>query len=437
MEVLGDEQRRLAALSPGKGISVAAVFNAAYRRLTPMAQRVYGLLGLEPSAGQVSLDLLRHLSGFSEDEVRVAMDELIAAKLAEEPFVDRYLVREWIREHTPTTLEAREREQLSLESFGYYREGLLAAEDVVAGLRGWLQLFFPDVTVRPGHIAASKDTEAAWRWLETERPNLLACVKFAAKRKQHDDVMLLNLLLFPLYEKGKYDNDLLLASEFGIDAAVATGNHGLHSVLCSQRGYAYRNRQELDKAAAEFIRAVELASLVHLDVAEGTALEGLGLTRFDQGDVPGAQDALRRNRVIAAASGDDRRLAIAGMLLARIEHPDLAFPLLDEADTLFAKVPQDESVNLAKVATCRGTKLIEAGRYDEAAEPLNHALRVMKEHHRWFDRAIILEALGDLARAQNDADHARELYQEAQRIYQTREFHAQAEHLRRKLNDLG
>lgn len=108
------------------------------------------------------------------------MDELIASKLAEEPFVDRYLVREWIRKHTPTTLEAWERERLSMESFRYYRAGLLAAEEAVAGQRGWLQLFFPDATVWPGHVAADRDT--AWRWLETERANLLACIEFAARK---------------------------------------------------------------------------------------------------------------------------------------------------------------------------------------------------------------------------------------------------------------
>ncbi|WP_328607312.1 NB-ARC domain-containing protein [Amycolatopsis sp. NBC_00345] len=433
VEALRDEQRRLSVLSPGTGISVAAVFNAAYRRLKPVERRVYGLLGLEPSTGQVSLDLLKHLTGLPVDEVRAAMDELIASKLAEEPFADRYLVREWIRKHTPTTLETPERELLSTKSFQFHREVLLAAEDVVAGRRGWRQLFFPEVTVRPDHLAADRD--AAWRWLEAERANLLACIEFAAKKKWHNEVLLMNLLLFPLYEKGKHDNDLLLASDFGIDAAVATGNQGVHSVIRSQRGYAYRDRWELDKAAAEFTEAVDLARLVNLDIAEGTALEGGGLTLFDQGDTPGAQDALRRNHVIATASGDDRRLAIADMLLARVEHPERAFPLLDEAARLFAGMQQDESVNLAKVATCRGMKLIEAGRYGDAAEPLNYALLVMEERNRWFDRAVALEALGDLARAQGAPDRARESYREALRIYETRRFDVQADHLRRKLDD--
>lgn len=159
------------------------------------------------------------------------------------------------------------------------------------------------------------------------------------------------------------------------------------------------------------------------------------LTLFDQGDTPGAQDALRRNHAIAAASGDDRRLAVADMLLARVEHPDRALPLLDEAARLFARVPQDESVNLAKVATWRGKKLIEAGRYDDATEPLNWALQVLEEHSRWFDRAVALEVLGDLAHAHGNPEPARELYQHALRIYQTRQFNAQAEHLRRKLED--
>lgn len=55
-------------------------------------------------------------------------------------------------------------------------------------------------------------------------------------------MLLLNLLLFPLYEKGKCGEDLLRASEFGIDAAVATANPGIRSVIHSQRGYAYRDR---------------------------------------------------------------------------------------------------------------------------------------------------------------------------------------------------
>jgi tetratricopeptide (TPR) repeat protein len=433
VEALRDEQRRLQVLSLGTGISVAAVFNAAYRRLKPMEQRVYGLLGLEPGTDQVSLDLIRYLTDLSADEVRATMDELIAGKLAEEPFVDRYLVREWTRDHTPTTLETWERTLLSTRKFRYYHDGLLAAEEVVAGLQGWRQLFFPDLTVCPDRLAADQDT--AWEWLEAERANLLACIEFAAKRQWHNEVLLLNLLLFPLHERGKYDDDLLSASALGIGAAVATENHGVHSVIRSQRGYAYRDRWELDKAAAEFTEAVELARRVNLDIAEGTALEGLGLTLFDQGDKLDARDALRPNHVIAMASGDDRRLAIAALLLARVEDPQRAVPLLDEAARLFAGVRQNESVNLAKVATCRGIKLIEAGLYDDAVEPLNHALRVMDEHSRWFDRAVVLEALGDLARAQGEPDRARELYREALRVYEIRRFDAQAEHLRRKLDD--
>ncbi|WP_329057651.1 hypothetical protein [Amycolatopsis sp. NBC_01480] len=433
VEALRDEQRRLQVLSPGTGISLAALFNAAYRRLKPMGQRVYGLLGLEPGTDQVSLDLIRYLTGLSADEVRATMDELIAYKLAEEPFEERYLVREWIRDHTPTTLETRERELLSTRKFRYYHDGLLAAEEVVAGRRGWRQLFFPHLAGWPDRFAADQD--AAWAWLEAERANLLACIEFAAKRQWHNEVILLNLLLFPLYEKGKYDDELLSASALGVGAAVATENHGVHSVIRSQCGYAYRDRWELDKAAAEFAEAVELALRVNLDIAEGTALEGLGLTFSDQGDKPGAREALRRNHVIAMASGDDRRLAIACLLLARVEDPERAFPLLDEAARLFAGMGQDESVNLAKVTTCGGIKLIEAGLYEDALEPLNYALRVMDEHGRWFDRAIVLEALGDLALAQGDPARAWEQYRLALTIYAIQQFDAQAEHLRRKLDD--
>lgn len=442
VDELSREGRRLRKLLVDGELSMSAVLTIAFQRLDATARSCYLAFGQHPGRGEVGMDALvtalghDETAGHDEDDVQDALDRLLAVRLIREAANGRYVMDQLIREHArdcgesdPTLVDDAHRIR---EYFGeFYRSRALAAGFAMMPNRGWLQRWWPDLVIDANELSA----EDARAWLEAERTNLRALVE-AEYKDGSETVCQLAVALWPLHERGKYLEDLDAVNECAAEVAEHLGAIPVQCLALIQRGFAFRHRGELDKAAEVFSASVRLAGKHGDHELEATAVESLGLVRREQSHLDQARDLLRRNLEMAREFGVPRREALARMHLGSVEGPSTALPLLDEALGSFGALSKPDAYNAAKTRLWRGTKLTELGRFDEAATELHEAEEYMAVHRWYFDAVQVRQALAVLALAVGDKDKARDQFAEALELCRVRGFLEQAERISARLTEL-
>jgi tetratricopeptide (TPR) repeat protein len=431
VERLRDERRRLVALSPSTDLSVAGVFTAAYRQLGDSAQRCYLALGLPPRTGRVRADALAEALAQPFYEVAEALAELGESRFVEELGEDRYTVSDLVALHA-SSLDERPDEQKAAETerlLSFYHQRSYDADAVLAPARPWRGTLYPGLRSRGGFA----DAAAAVRWLEDERATLTKLVKYAFDRGDFDRVCSWCVLLWPFYESGKHLADLFSTHERGIEAAWMLQNAAVESLLRVQKGFGHYWARELDEAAGLFLTAIEKARAAADRALEGTALEGLGLTRLEQRSAD-ALDVLRRNLELAERIDDPRRTALARLHLAKAETPQTGLRLLADADAYFTAAA--DSVNHGKCETWRGKHLLNLDRADEAVAVLDGAVELMARRARRFDQAEALVPLGDGYLVTGRIEDAKRCWAEALSCYEDLGFTTRADETKLRLDEL-
>ncbi|WP_159372870.1 ATP-binding protein [Nocardia caishijiensis] len=399
---LRDERRRHTVFTPN------VVFGAAYSALPGPVQRCYRALGLRCHGATMTAEsmaaALDAQDWEAEDWLNVLADNhLIRAAN------DRYSVRELVVDHTREIDDrpATQRRDEEARLIHYWDVRITAADTLLAPARPWRPLLFPGLTA----AAWFTDSQQARKWLLMSRRSIMSAAEYAVERGDGDIVVRWCVLLWPFYEKEKLLDDLLDLHTLGIRD---TTDPITLAVLHMQIGYAHLWRRHFASAVVEFAKSLELSD--NREVT-GSALEGLGLAEFGQGDVTGARVSLRRNLEIARETGIARRIALAVFHLAKTEPADVALLLLTEARAAFLAEPTDEAENVAKVQYWQGRKFAE--RDDHAAAVLDYraALGIMSDRRRVFDQAEIYVALAESTWSLGDAAEATRLFERAITLY--------------------
>lgn len=397
--------------------AIAAVLDAGYRRLTELAQRCYRALGLHPSGDGVSSHALAAAMKVPELHLRVVVRELVHGKRMVDRIGGRLRLDALVREHSRNTAaevdgadvcEMRKRTYVR-----WYAKGAVAADSVLQPHRPWVRQLFPDLVVDAEHPAHHQARE----WMLAERVALRSAVALAVDLGELDAVLHLCVAQWWLYESQKYSDDLVATHELGLQAADHLGRPLVKALLLVQKGYAERTRGRFAEAATVLTEASELARTHDNLELEATAVEGAGLARFEQGELAPAKDLLHHNLELARRIGDPRRTALACLHAAKPSEPEDALRLLTEAWSGFRSLAQPDRHNLAKVLLWQGRKLGEQGNLADADAHLQRALASQTELARDFDRAQVLDVLGDV-HATADPARAAGYYRQAVRIYE-------------------
>jgi tetratricopeptide (TPR) repeat protein len=423
---LADDERALRELSRDRDLSLTVVFDAAYNRLEPLAQRCYRLLGAHPGGGDVALGTLAAVLGEPADDVEHELGGLLRAMLVTEPTDCRYLMSGLLSVHARAKV-GPDTEDIRRRTVAWYLDRALAASQAWMPHRGWLQAIWPDLVVPQG-----MDQGAAIRWMTAERANLRSAVEAAYALGELTWVCQFAVALWPLHDRGKYSYDMETVNRLGADAARTLGDHLAESLIESQHGFAYRQREELDRAAELFAASLAAAQRSGSTPAEASAIEALGLARFDQGRRDEAAELLRRNLALAELIGMDRRTALARFHLAKPTPPAEALELLTRARERFGEDPY----NLVKIDLWRGIKLAEDGRLAEAASLLAD-VSAQADGGGWhLERGQACEALASVATRGGDLRVARSHLRDALDVYRLRGFASRAVGVEDRLSEL-
>ncbi|MEJ3659173.1 tetratricopeptide repeat protein [Actinomycetes bacterium KLBMP 9759] len=353
---LDDHQHRLSALDLGHR-SVTAALDLSVQQLDPDLQRVYRLLGLHPGA-DFDRDAVAAVAAPVATSADRLIGELLDANLLQELTPRRYRFHDLVRAHAAARAEADpERSEAISRLLDHYSGAASAAMDAA----------YPTA---PSHTV--HDADAAYTWLDTELPNLLAAATHAAGH--------------------------------------GWPQHAVHLSVTLHRHL--RSQGPLADAEQLYVRALAAARGNGNRPGEAEVLVCLGDIRWPQGRHDSAGECYRLARDIARdlALSTVEVSALAGLaeVLRSTDRSEHAVTLGREALQI-ARRTQDRR---GEMSVLIGLGWAELNRGRPTTEHLERALTIARDIGNPHDVVRALRGLGHVHRLQGRRDQAAAAFEE-------------------------
>ncbi|MET7401191.1 BTAD domain-containing putative transcriptional regulator, partial [Dactylosporangium sp. NPDC005572] len=355
--------------------SVTAVFDSAYRALTPPARRLLRRLSLHPGP-HVALALCAAL-GPSD-----GLGELTAAHLVTQPAPGRYRMHDLIRAYGRGRADERERARTAELIMDWYLVCAHAANQVLDSSQDRIApvLRHP---APPVPFAASR--AAALAFLEAELANLPVLVRQAAQGGQEAAACQLTYLLSGFFGARGNWSERVDMCRHAIAAARRLGDRAVEAEMHRALGVAYRATYRLEPALASHLRA--LALLRELGDARGLAYvyNNIGGANAELRRFPAAIAAYRLSLRLHTCSGNRH-----GAVAAR-RNLGYTYIRMDRAERSFEHLE-------AALAGSRelGYRRLEAGALDSLGEAHLHRAAFDEARDCFHGALRVSRAIGDL-----------------------------------------
>ncbi|HEX6340637.1 AfsR/SARP family transcriptional regulator [Umezawaea sp.] len=454
------EGNLLAALSV-RGDEHAAVrtaFDLSCAALPAGVRRLFRLLSLVPGT-DFSTEAVAALVGADPEHAGRLLDRLASAHLVERNGPDRHRFHDLLRRYAAEQLDAREPEEDRDAALHRLYDWYLHAVDSAARrlYPHMLRLPAPDSGARTP--SAVTDLVSASNWLDSERGNLVAAVREAARSGPRPMAWRLADALRGYFWMSMRRVDWLATAEAGLAAAEDAGEeagehragaaarlsladvhfrqgryrqavrHYTHGLLLARRagwveaeaavlgnlGCVYWQSGKLGVAAARFERALALSRGIGQVAGEAVALGNLGLVHWEMGRLSLAAEhygqALSRYRRIGSQYGEAINLCNLGQAQRARGLPEEAADLLTRALTLHRE--GGDRSGEAEANSRLAAALFDLGRRSEA---LDHARAGLTLAQETGDPRTEAEALATLASLHHHLGHRKDAvdrYQQA------------------------
>lgn len=451
---LGAVRQRLPEL--GAGDEVATAFTLSYQQLRPDQQRLFRLLGLLPGP-DADAYAAAELAALPLTAAERILEELLDVHLLIQRVPDRYTFHDLLREHALQTALSDEpagQREAALRRLLDYE--LVAA--ATATHRAWPgDRRHGDMPVEhpPADLPPMSSAAEARAWLETERPNLVAAIDYAADHALPTHAWQLAQATYRFLFAAGYTEDWITTNERAAAAARAAGDPLGEALSLINVAQAYMHVGRTDQMLTALEHAVRISRAAGNRWAEAKALSSTAPAFLRRGDYP---EALRR----AAEAGElfadigDRRsqavcltnLGYAQRALGRTEEAFATFHtglelsravgdrtnegrLLDNIGYTLLRTGQFEqsadyhqqAVDLyieigdkwgaAGAEDNLGLALLRQNRYPEAEYHIERGLAAMQAIGYLGGQAGALSTLGELYRETNRPHQALDAYQQA------------------------
>jgi DNA-binding SARP family transcriptional activator/tetratricopeptide (TPR) repeat protein len=366
------------AVAGDQTTTVRAVFDHSYRALDGEARRLFRLCGGMPGV-DFTVEAAAALAGTRTDDTRSPLARLVTAHLVEERTPGRYqthdLLRRYAVERAGVEADAGEQQQAVRRLFDWYLDAAEAAAGVL----------YPDVVLLP-HAARPAlvrfaDFGAALTWLEAERANLMAAVRYAVSHGPHSHAWLLTDALRGFFLLRRYVDEWLAAAQAGLAAATQGQDRRAQAAMHLSLANAHRGIGRLTEAVTHYTAALAINRRIGWHDGEAAGLGGLGLTYQDLGRLARATACHRRALAISQQTGALRRVAVElnnlgfsclarGQLHDALEHLTQALELTRRLGLSAGEAAAADSV---------GATYHLLGRFDLAVEHLTGAVAVSRQ----------------------------------------------------------
>ncbi|MEU7582194.1 tetratricopeptide repeat protein [Streptomyces sp. NPDC041068] len=422
---LDDERRRLSVLSVGGESPVSAVFDAAYRQLTPELAHDYRLLGLIPGR---RFDTATAAAALGSDlaAAQLLLDVLEDMSLLEALEDRRYRFHGLVRVHARDRAAAEEppdAESMVVQRVLTHYLALTAfADRSVRADRTRVTDVGSLLAGRTDPFAASNGPRPL-DWLEAERADIMAVLRAAGAHGLHTPGWQLAECFTVLFLHHRHLGDWRESLELGARYAQAAMAPAAEARLRTLLSRPLMDLGEHDRAEQELTAALACAEVSGDVVLLASALEFFG-RYWDRFDPARAIAAYQRSMELNARADEPRGAAIAAFFLGRAQDangdPAQALATLRRAREDLLSLTTPDHRMAARATAALGRALDRLGRIDEAVPALREAARTLRECEAYayeaealLDLAAIAERPGaDRSRLRDDLARALDIHEE-------------------------
>jgi DNA-binding SARP family transcriptional activator/tetratricopeptide (TPR) repeat protein len=425
---------------------VRGAFELSHASLSEPARRMFRLLGLVPGA-DVTPDAAAALADMTAAESAEQLAVLAGWHLIDEYTPGRFALHDLLRTYA-TQLAAREGEQSGREAtrrlYDYYLRGVDAAA----------RALYPVMVRLPsasGSGPAFANQVSASRWLDAERPNLVAAIAHAAGHSARPVSWLLADALRGYFWLRMYTVDWQTVGEVALEAAEADGDARAAAAAHLSLGLLCHQVTRHKDAIEHYTRALALSRQTGWAAGESAALTNLGNLYVEMGRLEEAVDHVRQSLALDRAGGDPGAQAVhltnlgfmyieLGRLTESLDHSlealalyrrigakaseptvlgniGVAYHLLGRFGEAFDYLSQAVAGDGEPKQTCDLAWLnLDAGRIEEAGRLGRAALAAAREGGRVHAEAEALNVLGAVEYRLGRSGPAIERYQQGLRL---------------------
>ena len=244
-------------------------------------------------------------------------------------------------------------------------------------------------------VPALTDRGGARRWLDTERPGLVAVAAHTAGHGWPAHSTRLSTILFK-YLDGAYLTDALTVHGHARRAAQHTGDPGAQAHALSSLGVTHTHLGRYEPAAEHLQQALELSRQAGDRAGEARAMNNLGGVEVRLGRYRPAGEhyalALALFRQTGHRAGEAHVLNNLGLVESKLGRHEPATEHIEQALTLFRQL--GDSTGGAWTLNSLGEHEMRLGRYGPATEHLQQALTLYRQLGNRVGEAWALDASG-------------------------------------------
>ncbi|WP_158073439.1 NB-ARC domain-containing protein [Actinophytocola xanthii] len=433
-----DERRRLDRLALGAEPSVRAVFDRAYRELSPGAARLYRLLGLHPGPdfdAEAAAALIQSRAAEAEER----LEELLGADLLQERQTGRFRLLDLVllhaRERAETEESHVERHLATRRLADWYLYTAAAADAVLTPHRRRTRPRVEHVPLEPPVFA---DHLAALRWLVRERRVLHAVARQAVVGTPAVAWRIADAM-WGLFLTCGHHQDWLAVDELALDAARRCGDREMEAESEDRLGLALNAVRRYGEALEHMAGAARFWEELGRPVRVASSIERTGFVHLEQGRVDLAIDRFGRALALYRTLDQSRNVGLVLVSLARASiaagRPEDAVRHARTASAYLGGLDVPDPYNLARCYTVLARAEAMTGRTGSALPLLQAASALMRAVGSVLGAADIWWVTAELHRTAGEAESARDAYRRAVELLATSGSPASAE-VRERLANL-
>lgn len=382
------------------GTAVRAAFRSSYARLPEPVRRLFRLLGLFPGS-EIGLESAASLAGVEAAATEPLLDRLISAHLVTPRGAERFALHDLLRLFAQELGQEEdadaEREAATRRLYDHYSRVAVAAANRMYSFVVTLPLSEEAARIP---VSFDDDTTAS-AWFDTEHPNLVALVRYAADRGDHLDACRLAATMQSYLHSKMHAVDWLNVARAYLFAARQIVDFRAQILAHLSLANLHRSRAQRNAAIKHFEQALALSR--HSGWVDGQSITHNNLSGvYDyEGKLRLTVHHLHQALELRSPTRDITSKAVVlsnlGRALLRLGHVEDAVDHLERATNIHQR--RGARVSESRSRASLGEALCELGQHHRALALLNHAVAVQRELD---DRMFLPNTLCRLANAHLD-----------------------------------
>jgi DNA-binding SARP family transcriptional activator/tetratricopeptide (TPR) repeat protein len=408
------------AIGPNSATAVSAAFDISFATLSEPTKRVFSLLG-SVGCRDYSPDAVAALAGDGPVSARKCLTELVSAHLLELRWDDRYtfhdLLWHYAADKSRTAVSEPERAGAVRRLVSWYLHSATSAA---------AQLGARHPTVRPGApepgvtVASFPDRDAALRWCDRERVNVIPMVRAAADGDHAETAYQLALVLWGYFSLRSAWTEWIATHEIGAEVAAKLGDARAEARMLANLAPAYNETGRWDDAVEKFERALRTLRGLGETTSVARVVNNLGTLHANRGHAELAASSYRES--LDLLDEDRGHDAFRGQVLTNLAQAYRQCGRLDEAlDALRAALPlafaASDDRTVAVAAQAVGEVYADRSSLRLAMRWYERSLRILRQLGDRRNEALCYELIGNAHRDRDEPDSAGQAWLQALAIF--------------------